>query len=97
MRELIIRDRQTGKTTRAMLEAPRGATFVWCNAALAYPVALAKYLGREDLQIVPASRITHDWLAGRKVKIVLDPDTWRMLTREQRDVAAYSGVFRGTK
>ena len=87
-------NRQTGKTTRALLAAPRGATFVWCNAALAYPVALAKYLGREDLQIVPASRITHDWLAGRRLKIVLDPDTWRMLTREQRDVAACAGVFR---
>jgi hypothetical protein len=44
--------RNTGETTRQMVRAPKGATFVWCNSHLHYPQHLARYLGRDDLKIV---------------------------------------------
>jgi hypothetical protein len=47
--------RQIGVTTQQMQQAPLGATFVWCNGHLQYPVLLAKKLGREDLIIRPMS------------------------------------------
>ena len=42
-------DRQTGRTTQQMLDAPVGAVFVWCNSALTYPKILAHGLQRDDL------------------------------------------------
>lgn len=53
-------DRQTGRTTQQMLEAPRGAVYVWCNSRMAYPRALADHIGRGDLHIMPLS-----WLCQR--------------------------------
>lgn len=43
--------RQSGRTTRQMQEAPARATYVWVNERLEYPRALAKMLGRDDLRI----------------------------------------------
>ena len=51
-------DRQTGRTTQQIADAPRGAVFVWCNSAIEYPRALAKKLGRDDVVVRPMS-----WLA----------------------------------
>jgi len=34
-----------GRTARQMMEAPKGAIFVWCNEHLDYPKKLAVYLG----------------------------------------------------
>lgn len=34
-----------GRTARQMMEAPKGAIFVWCNESLDYPKKLAVYLG----------------------------------------------------
>lgn len=49
--------RGSGRTTRAMLGAPIGSVFIWCNHHLDYPKELARKLCREDLIIVGP-----DWL-----------------------------------
>lgn len=43
--------RQSGRTTKQMLEALPGSVFIWCNAYRAYPRQLASSLGRGDLII----------------------------------------------
>jgi hypothetical protein len=55
-------DRQTGRTSQQMADAPMGAVFVWCNSRTAYPLDLAKHLGRDDLVVRPMS-----WLEPRNV------------------------------
>lgn len=45
-------DRGTGRTSRQMQTAARGALFVWLNNHIDYPRHLAKKLGRDDLEIV---------------------------------------------
>lgn len=52
--------RQSGRTTRAMQEAPKGAVYVWVHSNLDYPKELARKLGREDLRIVSPA-----WLEDR--------------------------------
>lgn len=46
-------DRQTGRTTQQMNDAPLGAVFVWCNSRVSYPQDIAKTLGRNDLVVRP--------------------------------------------
>ena len=53
--------RGSGRTTRAMLAAPKGAYYIWCGGSLDYPRELARKLGREDLKIVGP-----DWLTARR-------------------------------
>lgn len=55
-------DRQTGRTTQQMTDAPLGAVFVWCDSNLYYPQALACQLGRADLVVRRLS-----WLERRNV------------------------------
>lgn len=45
-------DRQIGRTTTQMRDAPHRAVFVWCNERLDYPRHLANHIGRDDLRIV---------------------------------------------
>ncbi len=66
--------RQTGKTTAAILAAPKNAYFVWVNENLSYPIALARSLERIDIKVVGPSFIKK--LIGiRGYSVVLDPDT----------------------
>jgi hypothetical protein len=44
-------DRQTGRTTQQMIDAPPGAVFVWVSDDFSYPRQLAKKIGREYLLI----------------------------------------------
>jgi hypothetical protein len=75
-RHIELGGRQSGKTTRAMLDAPRDAVFVWCNHHLDYPKRLAHHLGREDLKIVsPEWIIDRQWMGLHLTAIQLDPDT----------------------
>jgi hypothetical protein len=60
-------DRQTGATTGQMEAAPQGAVFVWCNRHLDYPDALAKKLGRSDLEIVGPSWLDGNAWRGRRL------------------------------
>jgi hypothetical protein len=65
--------RGTGITTRQIKEAPKGAVFVWLNSHVDYPKRLARELGREDLDIVPKSRLTPDnWCGRRLTGVVVD-------------------------
>jgi hypothetical protein len=59
---MTMSDRQTGRTTQQMNDAPLGAVFVWCNSHLSYPQAMAKTLERDDLVVRPLS-----WLERRNV------------------------------
>jgi hypothetical protein len=69
-------DRGSGKTTRAMQAAPKGAVFVWVNHHLDYPKALARHLGREDLKIVSPEWIEdHRWAGLDMTGLIRDPDT----------------------
>lgn len=86
MNNWIVRGgRQSGRTTRIMQTAPRGAFFVWGTDDLRYPKALAAKLGREDLQIVGPS-----WFTARRYRgcdpiniradhyVPWDEQTWEM-------------------
>lgn len=50
--------RASGRTTRQMQEAPRGALYIWPNQDLGYPKSLAKAIQREDLDIQGAWTLT---------------------------------------
>ena len=58
-------DRGTGRTTRLMLEAPKGATFVWCGGSTHYAVDLSRHLGRTDLEIMPLHWLRMESVMGR--------------------------------
>jgi len=65
--------RQTGRTTKQMINAPKGAVFVWLTANLSYPQALAEKVDRTDLEIVPRSWILSDkWRGQILTGIVVD-------------------------
>lgn len=50
-------DPGTGRTTRQMEAAPKGALFIWCNDSLDYPRDLARRICRTDLVIVGLSAL----------------------------------------
>lgn len=43
--------RQNGLTATALMNAPLGASYVWCNNELWYPIELCKKLRRPDIRI----------------------------------------------
>jgi hypothetical protein len=57
-----------------MVEAAKGAVFVWVNSHFNYPRALAKRIGREDLVIVSPSFLDddHRWRGRVFTGIVVD-------------------------
>ncbi len=68
-------ERGSGKTTRAMLAAPKDAVFVWVDHHFEYPRALAIRLGREDLKIVsPGWLEDMRWVGTTLTGLRLDPD-----------------------
>lgn len=77
-------DRQTGQTTRQMLEAPQGAVFIWPNDALYCPKMLAYSLERQDLLIV-SPRWLDQQCAGNSRSIVVDHAAGSYFTPRQRD------------
>lgn len=65
--------RQSGRTTKQIIEAPRDAVFVWCANDLDYPRRLAKSFQREDLTIVGPTWITDErWRGAKLTGIVVD-------------------------
>lgn len=48
-------ERQSGRTTQQILDAPRDSVYVWCNSQINYPLRLAEYLDRSDIHVVPLS------------------------------------------
>lgn len=67
--------RQTGITTQQMIEAPKGAIYVWVNDMLDYPKRLAEHLGRGDLLIKSPRSVRLQTVAGRRIGIVVDHAT----------------------
>lgn len=65
---------QQGKTAQQMLNAPHGAVYVWVNDSLSYPKALARRLGRDDLDIKTLTWLDDDnHFMGREYSgVVLD-------------------------
>lgn len=72
-----------GTTTQQMQSAPRSAVFVWCNTKLAYPRALARHLGRNDLRIVSPLWVAPGVMDGCAFQIVVDHCA--ELSMKQRD------------
>lgn len=62
--------RNTGQTSRQILDAPRGAIFVWLNSHIDYPKQLARYLGRNDVEII--SPMTLESWFGKRAHFVVD-------------------------
>lgn len=52
--------RQAGHTSHQMRTAPKKALYVWCTGAVTYPKELARFLGREDLRVVPSTYMVLD-------------------------------------
>lgn len=76
--------RQSGRTTRAMQELPKGAVFVWVNQHLDYPKQLARKLGRDDLQIVsPQWLVDRRWTGLDLTGLNLDHAAREVMTDEQ--------------
>ena len=60
--------RRTGRTTLQIQKSPHGSIYVWpVSASLRYPQDIARELGRADLEIIPLSRLTLDWLKRRTI------------------------------
>ncbi len=64
--------RGSGRTTKQILEAPRGAFYVWVNHHLDYPKQLARKLCRDDLRIVSPSFLDGDQWYGWRRPLRLD-------------------------
>lgn len=71
--------RQTGTTTEQMRAAGRNSWYIWLNAELAYPRALARRIGRGDLRIVAPDALVTSRMHGTRDPVVdhacrLQPD-----------------------
>lgn len=76
--------RQSGRTSAQMKRAERGAVFVWCNADLSYPRALARSLCRDDIEIQPPAWLDRRSKLGWPARMII-VDHACELTREQHD------------
>ena len=83
---MTIVNRQEGRTTLQLLNAPWGAVFVWCNDHLHYPGDLARFLGRRDLKIIAPRDIRKAVAFGRHAPFVVDHTA--TLTSEQQAIIA---------
>lgn len=75
---------QEGKTTKQMLQAPRGAVYVWCNNYIGYPTRLSKALSRSDLSIISPRSLNSQIICGHYPVIVIDHAA--EISDEQRDL-----------
>lgn len=64
-------DRGTGRTTKQLQDAPKGAQFYWCNGHIDYPIRLARCLDRADIKILPRSGFRIDMLMGADPALVV--------------------------
>jgi len=69
--------RRSGRTTRALMDSPRGAYYVCPTvAAVSYTRALALSLNRDDLKIVPPSWLRpQNILSTSKIYVTIDHAT----------------------
>lgn len=85
-------DRQSGRTTTQILEAPPNAIFVWCNSDLSYPAALCKKLNRTDIKIVSTSSVEYVLIGYPRI-VVVDHYT-EMPERLQKLIEIHNGIMR---
>lgn len=64
--------RQSGRTTKQMLDAPHDAVFIWCNNETFYAKCLASDIGRGDLKIVPPNWLRDGWRGRTFSGIIVD-------------------------
>jgi hypothetical protein len=92
-------ERQSGTTTRQMIEAPKDAYYVW-PSHLGYARKLAAELVREDLEIIPPSRLVFLYYSalGNKNPRYVEVDHAARLTFEQSmGLLRYSDEMKKTK
>lgn len=91
-------DGQSGRTTKQMTDAPRGAIYVWPNRQFYYPFKLAEHLKRSDLVLSTPDLFDNGGyrLRGQAIPIILDHatvlnedqqsalDLWRTLSEQKR-------------
>jgi hypothetical protein len=70
----VDEDRQTGRTTRQIINAPHGAIYVWPEKnSIFYPKRIARDNGRDDLEIITPEQLHVDRIRSRSnVHIVID-------------------------
>lgn len=76
--------RQNTLTATAMMKAPLGASYVWCNNELWYPIELCKKLRRPDIRIHWPRWL--DTNAPHSVRGQIIVDHALRLTPEQREL-----------
>lgn len=69
--------RGCGKTRQQLLDAPKGAVYVWPDGNTSYPTELAKKLGREDLRIVSPMWLTSGAWRGRRFSAIITDHAYR--------------------
>jgi hypothetical protein len=76
--------RQTGRTQAQLAQAPRGATYIWPNSVLSYPIRMAAKLGRTDLVFKPRSWLSDRYVRGLRLPAVVLDHAVERLTPEER-------------
>lgn len=65
--------RQTGRSTKQMEDAPHGATYVWPNDVLFYPDMLKERTGRTDLNLISLQHFRYQLERGMRMDdVVID-------------------------
>lgn len=77
--------RQTGRTTRQIQNAPKGALFVWCIADTYVPRKIARVEGRVDL-VITSPFALHGHTIGPRYPAVVVDHAARLSTRQQRQL-----------
>jgi len=70
-------NRQTGRTTRQIIDAPKNAIYVWpFRSSIIYAKRIAREYGREDLEIIPECLFRPYKIQSRRgVSVVIDHAT----------------------
>lgn len=83
----------TGKTTKQMIRADKGAYYVWVDGNLWYPTELAKRLAREDLTIVSPAWLALKNFRGREALVVID-HAFHPRDNREREAIHYLAQYR---
>lgn len=66
-------ERQSGRTTQQLRDAPHGALFIWCRHDATYARRIARtVLGRHDLRIVGRGALRTEKILNATGPIILD-------------------------
>jgi hypothetical protein len=82
-------DRQTGRTTRQIESAPRGAYFVVNREAIYYTRDLAKKLSRTDINVVGRDWLKYPGSDWRYIDVVIDHYVVETMDRREHEGTQY--------